>query len=81
MTPAFTQTKVFSHKIVTSGYADLFCRLHFAHLALVAALIRAKPAAEMRRLRAIETTSCRSRHCEISLFASFAAETSVTFSV
>src|SRR5438270_14002512 len=29
---------------------------HFAHLALVAALIRARPAAEMRRLGAIETT-------------------------
>jgi hypothetical protein len=30
--------------------------LHFAHLALLAALIRARPAAEMRRLGAIATT-------------------------
>src|SRR5437016_4019596 len=37
-----------------SGY--LCAALHFAHLALLAALIRARPAAEMRRLGAIETT-------------------------
>jgi hypothetical protein len=42
---------------VTIGYADLFCCLHLAHLALVAALIRASPAGEIRRrLGAIETT-------------------------
>jgi len=40
------------------GRRCYFCAaLHFAHLALVAALIRAKPAGEMRRrLGAIETT-------------------------
>ena len=33
-----------------------FAALTFAHLALFAALIRARPAAEMRRFGAIETT-------------------------
>jgi hypothetical protein len=36
--------------------AHFFAALTFAHLALAAALIRARPAAEMRRLGAMETT-------------------------
>ena len=37
-------------------FSYFFAALTFAHLALVAALIRASPAGEMRRLGAIETT-------------------------
>jgi len=51
----FPRTERLAHRI-RDGY--FFVALIFAHLARFAALIRANPAAEMRRLGVIETTFC-----------------------